>query len=392
MDDTGRPPSWLPRAVVTVAVVILVVLALLWMVGQLRSLIFQIFIALFIWIALEPAVQFLTKRGWKRSRATPVVFVATFVVVAGFIGAIVPVFVNQAVELAENMPTYIENIDAWLQEQDLIDIEVLNERIEAQFQDAGDLIGEYGGTVFGGVLAVGNTVFGAIFQMVVIGLFAYSMVVEGPRLRKTVLSVLPPERQREVVRIWEIAVQKTGGYIYSRLVLAVASAIYTIIVLWVLGVPHAVALGLWVGVLSQFVPVVGTYIAAVLPILVALFSDPISALWVLVALVGYQQIENFLIAPRISARAMAIHPAVSIGAVIAGGNLLGAVGAILALPVAATVQAAISTALQRHELIAEADVDDERKPAPVRAAEEVAVVDAVPDELSDPTDDPPGTS
>lgn len=353
----------------TIAVVILGVVALLWVVTRLRSLIFQVFIALFIWIALEPAVQFMVKRGWKRSRATPVVFVGTLLVVAGFIGSIVPVFVDQAVELTDNLPRYIENIDGWLQDQDIIDVSVINERIEAQLQDAGDLIGEYGGTVFGGVLAVGNTVFGAIFQIVVIGLFSYSMVAEGPRLRRTVLSVLPPERQREVVRIWEIAVQKTGGYIYSRLVLAVASALYTIVVLMVLDVPHAVALGLWVGVLSQFVPVVGTYIAAVLPILVALFAEPISAVWVLVALVAYQQIENFLIAPRISARAMAIHPAVSIGAVIAGGNLLGAVGAILALPVAATIQAAISTALRRHDLIEEADPDPDRRPGAVQVTE-----------------------
>ena len=377
-DDERRPPPWLPRAVLTIAGVVLAVLGLLWIVGRLRGLIFQVFIALFLWIALEPAVQFLVRRGWRRSRATPVVFFTTFVFVAGFIGAIVPVFVDQAVELTENMPRYIESIDEWLQDQDLIDVGVLNERIAAQFEDAGDLIGEYGGTVFGGVLAVGNTVFGAIFQVVVIGLFAYSMVSQGPRLRRTVLSVLPPERQREVVRIWEIAVAKTGGYIYSRLVLAVVSAIYTIVVLIVLGVPHAVALGLWVGVLSQFVPVVGTYIAAVLPVLVALFADPISALWVLAALIGYQQVENFLIAPRISARAMAIHPAVSIGAVIAGGNLLGAVGAILALPVAATIQAAISTALHRHELIAEADME--------------MSTTAEPAESLSPGGEPPGTS
>lgn len=349
----------------SVAVVLLGVLAFVWAAGRLRSLIFQIFIALFISVALEPAVQFMVKRGWRRSRATPVVFFGTFLLVVAFVASIIPVFVSQAIELTRNMPRYLENLEAWANDQQLIDIEVLDDQVRAQLQDAGEFLGEYGGTLAGGVLTAGTTIFGAIFQLVVIGLFAYSMVAEGPKLRRTVLGRLPPARQREVLRIWEIAVEKTGGYIYSRLVLAAVAAAFTMVVLLTLSIPHAVALGLWVGVLSQFVPVVGTYIAAVVPVLVALVQDPVAALWVLVALVGYQQIENYLIAPRITERTMAIHPAVSIGAVLAGASLLGGVGAVLALPVAATIQAAISTAIERHELIDEATAaDDPAVPPP----------------------------
>ena len=136
-------------------------------------------------------------------------------------------------------------------------------------------------------------------------------------------------------------------------------------VLRLLGVPYSIALGLWVGVLSQFVPVIGTYIAAVLPVFVAFFQQPITALWVLIALIAYQQVENFLVAPRITARAMAIHPAVSIGAVIAGASLLGGIGAALALPVAATIQAFISTAVARHDLIESPLLDEAGPPAHV---------------------------
>lgn len=354
-----QPPPWLRRAVFQAALVLLGVLALVWVAGRLRPLILQLFVALFVSVALEPAVQFLTKRGWRRSRATPLVFFGTALAAVAFVAAIVPVFVDQAVALTRDMPRYLANVESWLASQDLIDLDLLNAQVREQLQDAGDLLGDFGGPLAGGLLAVGNTLFGAIFQLVVVGLFAYSMVAEGPKLRRTVLARLPQVRQREVLRIWEIAVEKTGGYIYSRMVLAVAAAVYTTAVLWILSVPHGLALGLWVGVLSQFVPVVGTYIAAVLPVLVALVNDPITALWVLVALVAYQQVENFLIAPRISARAMAIHPAVSVGAVLAGASLLGGVGAVLALPVAATIQAAISTAMARHELVEEAPTEDE---------------------------------
>jgi predicted PurR-regulated permease PerM len=118
------------------------------------------------------------------------------------------------------------------------------------------------------------------------------------------------------------------------------------------------------GVLSQFVPVIGTYIGLVLPALAALAVRPITALWVVVALVAYQQLENYLIAPRITSHTMEIHPAVTIAALIAGVALLGGMGAILALPVTATVQALISTAIHRQPLIESEHLQDldETKP------------------------------
>jgi predicted PurR-regulated permease PerM len=139
--------------------------------------------------------------------------------------------------------------------------------------------------------------------------------------------------------------------------LAAVAAAFTATVLAILGVPYVLALSLWVGVISQFIPVVGTYLAAVLPTLVALSRSPLDALWVVIALIAYQQLENFVVAPRITAKAMAIHPAVSIGAVIAGASLLGGVGAVLALPVAATVQAFSSAVLARHSVVEAPDAD-----------------------------------
>jgi predicted PurR-regulated permease PerM len=110
-------------------------------------------------------------------------------------------------------------------------------------------------------------------------------------------------------------------------------------------------------VLSQFIPVIGTYLAAVLPAVVALTSDengPTKALWVVIYFVLYQQVENYLIAPRITKRTMEIHPAISIGAILAGGALMGGIGVILALPMAGIIQALISEyATQRHEVIPE---------------------------------------
>jgi predicted PurR-regulated permease PerM len=181
-------------------------------------------------------------------------------------------------------------------------------------------------------------------------LFTFYLLADGPRVRRLVLSWVRPDRQVEVARIWEIAIEKTGGYVYSRALLATASAIFTYVSLRIIGIEFALALAIWVGVISQFIPAVGTYLAAIVPTLVALTDGLRTAAVVIIVLVVYQQIENLLIAPRITARTMSLHPAVAFGSAIAGASILGIVGAIIALPVAATVQAFVSTYFELYHV------------------------------------------
>jgi predicted PurR-regulated permease PerM len=352
-----RSPVWLPHAVFVVLVVVALAAASLLVLYQIRSLIYMLFLATFVAIALEPAVQGLVRRGWRRRRATLLVFGVSIVLFIGFFVALTPVFVAQGAGLIENIPQYLQDLQNLANR--FFEVDLVDPALTDQFEDLGSILQEYGSTVAGGVFAIGNTVFGAIFQLVTVALFAYYLVAEGPTWRRILLGTMPPDRQREALNIWEISVDKTGGYVYSRAVLAVVAGLFTFAVLVVLGVPSAAALAVWMGVLSQFVPVIGTYIGMVLPALAALSVSPITALWVVVAMVSYQQLENYLIAPRVTARTMAIHPAVTIGALIAGGSLLGGVGVVVALPVAATIQAVISTTVQRHKVIEDDAVADE---------------------------------
>src|SRR5690606_4310109 len=126
--------------------------------------------------------------------------------------------------------------------------------------------------------------------------------------------------------------------------------------LQILGVPFAPSLGIWVGVLSQFVPVVGTYLAMILPAIVAFTFNGIQTMvWVIVISVVYQQVENYLVGPWITKRTMEIHPAITVGAILAGGYLLGGVGVILALPVAGIVQAIIGEYRKTHDVVLDDD-------------------------------------
>jgi predicted PurR-regulated permease PerM len=218
---------------------------------------------------------------------------------------------------------------------------------------------DFGSTVAGGVVGIASSLFGMLIFATTVALFSFYMIAELPKLQRTVLSFMPGPQQRRALHIWDVAVEKMGGYIYSRLILAVVSATITYLFLTALDVPFAISLAIWVGILSQFVPVVGTYLASVLPALVALtFNDIGTTVWVIVFFVGYQQLENYLISPRITERTMEIHPAISVGAIIIGGTLLGGIGVILALPMAGIIEAIISETRRSYDVVLDHDGPD----------------------------------
>ena len=318
--------------------------ASIWMAVQLSDLLLSLFISLFLSIALEPGVKFFESRGLRRGLGTGIMFLGLVLFAVGSVVAMVPLVAGQVGTLVDRAPGYAQQVIDFLADQG---IELAFDPDEF-FQDAD--IGSIAGGVAGGAFGVTSSVLGLVLQLLTIGLFTFYMTAEAPKLRRVVLASQPPERQAEVLRAYDIAIGKTGGYFYSRLLLAVIAGIVAWIAFRLIGLPFPAALALWLAVLSQFVPVVGTYIGGVLPILVGLLEDPLKALWVAIFVLVYQQLENFLISPRITARTMALHPAVAFGAALAGGSLMGAPGALMALPVAASVQAFMGSYIARHEI------------------------------------------
>ncbi len=326
-------------------------------VRALRGVLVMLLVSLFLSFAAEPAVQFLARRGVRRGLATGVVFLVGLLVAAGMVVAMVPLFVQQVTDLINSVPRSINDLNDILDGLPLIPSVEVTPELEVELRNLALEFGERARTVAlgaaGNVVSLGATAFGALLQMLAVGLVTFYLVADGPRLRRTLARPLPPERQREMLAIWELAIAKTGGYIYSRLLLAFACGLAHLLLLLVLGVPFALPLALWVGVTSAFVPVVGTYLGGVLLVLVALVNNPFNALWVVAFVVLYQQLENYALAPAIQSRTMDVHPAVAFVAVLVGGTLLGGVGALLALPATAIIQALLSTYVRRHSLIDE---------------------------------------
>ncbi|CAN5396252.1 AI-2E family transporter [soil metagenome] len=342
-------PKWFWRAILAVAFSVAVFMVTRGALEKLEGLLRIIAISLFLSFAVEPAVNGLANRGWRRGRATLACFVLVFGVGGVFVGVMVSLVVSQTADLVDNAPAYITEATAWV--NDTFNTEITSTELNETLLDYQDDLTSLAADMGGRVLSVTGTALGVVFQMFTVMLFSYYMISQGPQMRRNVCSLLPARRQEVVLRLWELSVEKTGGWVFSRLLLAIVSAATSWVVFAIIGLPSPLALALWMGLISQFIPVIGTYLGGSLPVVVALLNHPIDAVWVLLWVLVYQQIENYLLAPRITAHTMDLHPAVAFGAALAGASLFGPMGAIFALPAAAVIQAFVSTYLDRHEVI-----------------------------------------
>lgn len=349
VDPRDRMPRWVPRAIALfLGGVVLLVLAE-GLYTELRDLLITIVIAMFVSFALEPAVNRLAARGWRRGTATGLVFVLFVVFSLLFLAALAKLVADEVSNLVESSPEYVQNVEDWLNAT--FDLQLSGDDLRGQLTDADGPVRTFATQAAGNALGISASVIGVVFRFFTIALFVFYLVADGPRFRRVICSFLRPDRQRQVLETWEIAMAKTGGYIYSRGLLAILSGFSHWIAFEIIGVPYAVALAVFVGLVSQFVPVIGTYLAAGLPAFIALASDPLDAVWVVGFAVVYQQVENYLLAPRVTARTMNLHPAVAFGSVLAGIGLLGGIGALLALPASAIIQALGSTYIERHPVV-----------------------------------------
>ncbi len=210
------------------------------------------------------------------------------------------------------------------------------------------------GDLAGGLIGVVAAVLGAFFSSVTFFFFTFYLSADSPRLRMWVARLAPPKQQEVFGVAWDLAVIKTGGYVSARLVLAAICGGLSSLFMLIIGMDYWLALGLWTGLVAQFVPTIGTYIAIALPVFVGLVGpEPWQGVALLAFALVYQQIENVTIEPRISAEAVDVHPAVSFAAVMFGAALFGVAGAFVAVPVAALMLALFGIYSKKYDLVPE---------------------------------------
>jgi predicted PurR-regulated permease PerM len=312
------------------------------------AVLFTLLMAWFAAIAMEPAVSRLATR-MRRGLATGLVMGSVALGLVLFSLAFGQLLVDQIAELLNSLPSLIDAAIAWVNERFNTELSVTS--ILAQLNLQPSQLAQYGAQIVGGVLGILFSVLGGVFSLFIFALFSFYFSADGPRLRLYIASLFPPRAQQMAVAVWDVTAQKTGGYVGARIVLAVINATTTAIVFVIIGMPSWLALAIWTGVVAQFVPTIGTYIAIALPVLVGLLSDnPWVGVIALAWGILYQQVENLTIEPRISARAVDVHPAVAFASVMLGAALFGVAGALLAIPVSAMLLALSQTYRKRYAL------------------------------------------
>ena len=320
-----------------------------WLITRLRPILLVLLAALFVGLAMEPPVNALARRGWSRAGATALVGGTFLVVTIGFFAAFGSVLFTQASQLVNNAPHYVRNIVKYI--NDDFGTHINANGLIHDLQSRNGAVQKFGRNLAKDAPNVALTIGKSLLEILVTFIFAFYLTADAPKVRRAICARLPRRRQEIVLETWELASAKTGAYLYSRALQAVACTFAVWVFLFLLGIPSSLALAIWVGVVSQFVPTIGTYIALVLPALVTLVNSPVDTIWVIAYLVGYQQFENYYLGPRIARFTLKIHPAVTIGSVFAGALLLGPVGALLALPAAAVIQVLITTHAPTQEVI-----------------------------------------
>ncbi|MDT2009255.1 AI-2E family transporter [Rhodococcus opacus] len=347
---TRDAPRWLLPSIFYVILAVAAYQLSGWLFVNLRSFLGLLFLAWLFSITLEPVVDWLERRGLRRGAATGLVLFALFVFAIGFLALFGTLLAQQLAQLLKALPGALSSITDWSNRVFDTDFATGEDLIRLTPETIRDLAERF----TPGVLGVLSSLLGVVFQMLTLLLFVFYMSAQGPALRRTISSWFPARQQRVISVVWEISVEKAGGYVVSRLILAAVSSIATGIFLVVIGVPYWLPLALWTGIVSQFVPTLGTYLAIALPAIIAAASQPMDGVWVLVFGTVYQQIENYVLHPRITSATVSIHPAVAFGSVIVGASLFGPVGALVSVPVVAAIQALVETYGRRYELIADA--------------------------------------
>lgn len=352
-------PGWVRKSAVGVLALFALFQVFSWVWKSLGNFLFLLLLAWLLGLAIDPIVSLLNRKfRWPRGLGTLFVFIMMAIFAGIFFIAFGQLFATQIVALVQAAPSIIQNVIDWLNAQFNLGLDpttVINQ-LNLSPQD----VGKYAGQAAGGVLGVLSSAIGLVFQGFTLLLFAFYFAADGPRLRRTVASMLPERTQAVFNSAWTISTEKAGGFVISRLGLAALSSLFAAIFFILIGLDYWLPLALWMGLISQFIPTVGTYLAVALPALIAILSNqPLDAVWVIIFATVYQQIENYYFSPRISARTMDIHPAVAFGSVIAGAALFGPIGALIGIPVAAAILAFVQVYTTRYELIPELSTPEE---------------------------------
>ena len=311
---------------------------------RVKSLIFDLFVAVVLSALAEPVVYRLSQKINRRASAMVAVSVILLLIGATLF-SIIPIMVQEIYFLSSQLPTYFDNFINYLNVEGFA-VSSQSLDLETQFNT---LIKDYGSTVGSSVVFAGQGLLRTLGHIFIIFFFTYYLISEGDGWRVKLKESLPDKVSSSIDQVWTIGVSKAGGFIVAKVILGILASIVLSLSFLIIGLPSPIALGVAAGILSQLIPVVGTFLGGLVPFIASISLGTTAMIATVLVLFIYQIVENYFISPRVTKSTMEIHPAIAVFSTIFGAYTLGGVGAILALPVAATVQGVIGTILTNRK-------------------------------------------
>lgn len=328
-----------PATVLAVLGLAIAVVALLEVVLVARQVLTWVLIALFLALAMNPLVEWFQRRGVRRrGLAAALTFLVVGAALVGLGALFIPTLVSEANGFVRQVPEYVQDVTEgrgplgrFAERYDVV------ERLRSSVEEGGaSRVLGVSGTAF----AITKSVLTLIVAVVTIAFMTFFMLLEGPRWLERLYGVLPEDSRDRWRGIGHQIYRTVGGYVTGNLFISIIAGTATTILLLILDVPYAVALGLLVAILD-LIPLAGATIAAIIVSTVAFLDGTVNGIIVLVFFIAYQQIENHLLQPLVYSRTVQLSPLAILIAVLIGAELAGVVGALAAIPVAGTIQVLI---------------------------------------------------
>ncbi|MBW3091797.1 AI-2E family transporter [Bifidobacterium sp. 82T10] len=347
--DPRKPPDWWGRGLLYAAIAVFLSIFVWQSWGKIDYIVLDLVISVFLALAMEPMVLIMVRHGWKRGIASAITLIGLTVIVVALFSLFGSMFVQQVISMVRGLPALYDQIKDAVEQYSTFrmpEIDSLGTEIFKNLQTS--WVTNFAGQALNTTVGL----FSALLNIMTVFMVTYYMSAAGPKMRRSMCQWLGDSQQRRFLLAWTIVQDQISGFLFSRSILALINATCTAIFLEIIHVPYWLPLALFCGVVSQFIPTVGTYIGGALPVVFAWGSNGIwYAVGVLVFITVYQQFENLILSPKISERTMDLNPAIAFLAVLVFGSVFGALGAFLALPITASLQAIFKVYTKRYELV-----------------------------------------
>ncbi|NUR71706.1 MAG: AI-2E family transporter [Hamadaea sp.] len=339
------PPSLVFRWAVAAAAGAVAVAAVVLGLYTVRNILVLVLIALFVAVSLDPAVRWMVRKGLRRSWAVSIVVLLLVALFGLFVWSIVPPVVDQSGTLLQRLPGYVQTLSEKSRAiQEVTDRYNLTDRLTA-------LAGELPGRLANGALGFVQKLFGTIAAALTVLVLAIYFMADMPRLQRGVVRLFPPAHRARGANIVSVVVDKVGGYMIGNIVISLIAGVVSFICFQAVGVPYAVPLAVTVAI-TDLIPMIGASLGAVIGVGVSLLTV---GLWprsiiVLIFFIAYQQFENYVIQPRVMRNAVDLSAVAVLVVALVGGTVLGLVGALMAIPIAAAVKVVLTPMVAGDEL------------------------------------------